>query len=197
MLIDTPYFARIDFMYHGEDDAEKIYIGRSAFMDNFGDMIIYDWRAPISGMYYDFELGNASYDAPIGKIEGDITLKRQFKISKSNIEYVLESNISIGDEILQRELSNTSDQRMKNIVSTIQKEQNRIIRNEKNNTLIIQGVAGSGKTSIALHRVAYFLYKYKCINSCFIVLTHLLYNSCASFLKNLSLHLLANLNFLS
>lgn len=161
MLIDSPYFARIDFMYCGEDDVEKIYIGRSAFMDNLGDMIIYDWRAPISGMYYDFELGNASYDAPIGKIEGNITLKRQFKISKGNIEYVLESDISIGDEILQRELSNTSDQKMKNIVSTIQKEQNRIIRNEKNNTLIIQGVAGSGKTSIALHRVAYFLYKYR------------------------------------
>lgn len=161
MLIDTPYFARIDFMYHGDDEVEKIYIGRSAFMDNLGEMIIYDWRAPISGMYYDFELGNASYDAPIGKIDGNITLKRQFKILKSNIEYVLESNISIGDEILQKELSNTSDQKMKNIVSTIQKEQNRIIRNEKNNTLIIQGVAGSGKTSIALHRVAYFLYKYR------------------------------------
>lgn len=160
-LIDNPYFARIDFMYRGEDDVEKIYIGRNTFMDNLGDMIIYDWRAPISSMYYDFELGNASYDAPMGKIEGDITLKRQFKISKSNIEYVLESNISIGDEILQRELSKTSDQKMKNIVSTIQKEQNRIIRNEKNNTLIIQGVAGSGKTSIALHRVAYFLYKYR------------------------------------
>ena len=86
MLIDTPYFARIDFMYRGEDDVEKIYIGRSAFMDNLGDMIIYDWRAPISGMYYDFELGNASYDAPIGKIEGNITLKRQFMISKSKIE---------------------------------------------------------------------------------------------------------------
>lgn len=160
-LIDNPYFARIDFMYRGEDDIEKIYIGRSTFMDKLGDMIIYDWRAPISSMYYDFELGNASYDAPIGKIEGDITLKRQFKISKSNIEYVLESNISIGDEILQRELSKTSDQKMKNIVYTIQKEQNRIIRNEKNDTLIIQGVAGSGKTSIALHRVAYFLYKYR------------------------------------
>lgn len=160
-LIDNPYFARIDFMYRGEDDVEKIYIGRNTFMDNLGDMIIYDWRAPISSMYYDFELGNASYDAPMGKIEGDITLKRQFKISKSNIEYVLESNLSIGDEILQRELSKTSDQKMKNIVSTIQKEQNRIIRNEKNNTLIIQGVAGSGKTSIALHRVAYFLYKYR------------------------------------
>ena len=160
-LINTPYFARIDFRYDDEDEIEKIYIGRNAFIDKFGDMLIYDWRAPVSSMYYDFELGNASYDAPLGKVEGEITLKRQFKITKSKMDYVLESALSIGDEVLQRELSNTSDQRMKNIVATIQKEQNRIIRNEKTDTLIIQGVAGSGKTSIALHRVAYFLYKYR------------------------------------
>ena len=160
-LINTPYFARIDFRYDDEDEIEKIYIGRNAFIDDFGDMLIYDWRAPISSMYYDFELGNASYDAPLGKVEGEIILKRQFKITKSKMDYVLESALSIGDEVLQRELSNTSDQRMKNIVATIQKEQNRIIRNEKTDTLIIQGVAGSGKTSIALHRVAYFLYKYR------------------------------------
>ena len=160
-LINTPYFARIDFRYDDEDEIEKIYIGRNAFIDKFGNMLIYDWRAPVSSMYYDFELGNASYDAPLGKVEGEITLKRQFKITKSKMDYVLESALSIGDEVLQRELSNTSDQRMKNIVATIQKEQNRIIRNEKTDTLIIQGVAGSGKTSIALHRVAYFLYKYR------------------------------------
>ena len=160
-LINTPYFARIDFRYDDEDEIEKIYIGRNAFIDNFGDMLIYDWRAPVSSMYYDFELGKASYDAPLGKVEGEITLKRQFKITKSKMDYVLESALSIGDEVLQRELSNTSDQRMKNIVATIQKEQNRIIRNERMDTLIIQGVAGSGKTSIALHRVAYFLYKYR------------------------------------
>lgn len=160
-LINTPYFARIDFRYNDEDEIEKIYIGRNAFIDNFGDMLIYDWRAPVSSMYYDFELGNASYDATLGKVEGEILLKRQFKITKSKMDYVIESALSIGDEVLQRELSNTSDQRMKNIVATIQKEQNRIIRNERTDTLIIQGVAGSGKTSIALHRVAYFLYKYR------------------------------------
>ena len=160
-LINTPYFARIDFRYNDEDEIEKIYIGRNAFIDNFGDMLIYDWRAPVSSMYYDFELVNASYDAPLGKVEGEILLKRQFKITKSKMDYVIESALSIGDEVLQRELSNTSDQRMKNIVATIQKEQNRIIRNERTDTLIIQGVAGSGKTSIALHRVAYFLYKYR------------------------------------
>lgn len=160
-LIESPYFARIDFLYEGEEESEKVYIGRNSFLDEYGNMIIYDWRAPISSMYYDFELGNANYEAPAGKIYGEITKKRQFKISKSNMEYVLESSLNINDEILQRELSYESDQKMKNIVSTIQKEQNEIIRNENKDTLIIQGVAGSGKTSIALHRVAYFLYKYR------------------------------------
>ncbi|MCC3865154.1 hypothetical protein K0040_12815 [Terrisporobacter petrolearius] len=160
-LIESPYFARIDFLYEGEGESEKIYIGRNSFLDEHGDMIIYDWRAPISSMYYDFELGNANYEAPAGNIHGEITKKRQFKISKSNMEYVLESSLSINDEILQRGLSYGSDQKMKNIVATIQKEQNEIIRNEDKDTLIIQGVAGSGKTSIALHRVAYFLYKYR------------------------------------
>lgn len=160
-LIESPYFARIDFLYEGEEEIEKIYIGRNSFLDEYGDMIIYDWRAPISSMYYDFEIGEASYEAPAGNIHGEITKKRQFKISKSNMEYILESSLSINDEILQRELSYGSDQKMKNIVATIQKEQNEIIRNENKDTLIIQGVAGSGKTSIALHRVAYFLYKYR------------------------------------
>lgn len=160
-LIDSPYFARIDFMLEGEEEAEQFYIGRFSFIDSEDNMLIYDWRAPISSMYYDFELGGAFYEAPIGVIEGELTQKRQFKIKNSNMEYALESSISIGDEVLQRELSHTSDQRMKNIVATIQKEQNKIIRNEKAEVLVIQGAAGSGKTSIALHRAAFFLYKYK------------------------------------
>lgn len=160
-LIDSPYFARIDFRLGGEEEAEAFYIGRFTFVDADGDMLIYDWRAPISGMFYDYEQGPASYEAPAGLVEGDLTLKRQFKIRNGVMEYALESSISINDEILQKELSNTSDQRMKNIVATIQKEQNRIIRNEEAEVLVIQGVAGSGKTSIALHRVAFLLYKYK------------------------------------
>ncbi len=160
-LIDSPYFARIDFRLDDEDEAEPFYIGRFSYVDQKGSMLIYDWRAPISGMYYDFELGPAFYKAPVGVIEGEITLKRQFKIKNSTVEYALESSIGINDEVLQKELSHTSDQKMKNIIATIQKEQNQIIRNEYANVLVIQGVAGSGKTSIALHRVAYFLYKYK------------------------------------
>jgi len=160
-LMDSPYFARIDFKYNDGDEEEPFYIGRFSYVDKNGNMLIYDWRAPIAGMYYDFELGPAFYNAPVGIIEGEITLKRQYKIKNGIMEYALESSISINDEVLQKELSHTSDQRMKNIVATIQKEQNQIIRNENADVLVIQGVAGSGKTSIALHRVAYFLYKYK------------------------------------
>lgn len=160
-LINSPYFARIDFRYDGENDAEQIYIGQFSFTDNNNQILVYDWRAPISSMYYDHELGRASYEAPVGTIEGDIVLKRQFKIKSGQLEYALESSINIGDDILQRELSSTSDEKMKTIIATIQKEQNQIIRNDKASVLIIQGVAGSGKTSIALHRVAYMLYRYK------------------------------------
>lgn len=160
-LLNTPYFARIDFQYDGEDDAEPIYIGQFSFTDNDNQVLVYDWRAPISGMYYDYEVGRASYEAPVGTIEGDIVRKRQFKIKSGRMEYVLESAINIDDDILQRELSSTSDEKMKSIIATIQKEQNQIIRNDKADVLIIQGVAGSGKTSIALHRIAYMLYRYK------------------------------------
>ena len=160
-LINSPYFSRIDFRYNGENDAEQIYIGQFSFTDNNNQILVYDWRAPISSMYYDHELGRASYEAPVGLIEGDIVLKRQYKIKNGQMEYALESSINIDDDVLQRELSSTSDEKMKTIIATIQKEQNQIIRNDKANVLVIQGVAGSGKTSIALHRVAYLLYRYK------------------------------------
>ncbi|WP_044297275.1 HelD family protein [Robinsoniella peoriensis] len=160
-LMDSPYFAKINFLYQGDDEPEQIYIGKYAFTDDRNQMLIFDWRAPISNMYYEYELGKASYEAPIGNIEGEITCRRQFKIRKGEMEYVLESTMNIDDDILQRELSSTSDEKMKNIIATIQKEQNRIIRNEKAEVLIIQGVAGCGKTSIALHRVAYLLYRNK------------------------------------
>lgn len=160
-LVNAPYFARIDFLYDGENAAKQIYIGQFSFTANHSQILVYDWRAPISGMYYDHELGRASYEAPVGNIEGDIVLKRQFKITSGQLEYALESSINIGDDILQRELSSTSDEKMKTIIATIQREQNQIIRNDKANVLVIQGVAGSGKTSIALHRVAYLLYRYK------------------------------------
>ena len=160
-LIDSPYFARIDFLLDGDKEADQLYVGRFSYMDDDDNMLIYDWRAPICSMYYDFELGPAFYEAPAGSINGELTLKRQFKIKNSSMVYALESSISINDEVLQRELSHTSDLRMKNIVATIQKEQNKIIRNESAEVLVIQGAAGSGKTSIALHRAAFLLYKYR------------------------------------
>lgn len=157
---DSPYFARIDFRLKDVDDEYKYYIGRFAF-DYEDELLILDWRSPIASMFYDYEIGVARYDAPIGWVDGEITRKRQFKIKNGKLEYALESSINIQDDILQKELSHTSDEKMKSIISTIQKEQNQIIRNDKADTLIIQGVAGSGKTSIALHRIAFLLYRFK------------------------------------
>jgi DNA helicase-2/ATP-dependent DNA helicase PcrA len=159
-LKDSPYFCRIDFREEGCEETEKHYIGRFTFRYS-KEILIFDWRAPIAAMFYDYELGSAGFDAPLGRIEGELTRKRQFKIKDGRMEYALESSVSIQDEVLLQELSHTSDDKMKSIIMTLQKEQNRIIRNEKAKTLIIQGVAGSGKTSIALHRIAYFLYRFK------------------------------------
>ena len=161
--IDSPYFGRIDFIADDTGDTDKVYVGVS-HISNEQDMLkpfVCDWRAPICSMYYDYEKGRAKYTAPLGEIEGDITVKRQYKIKNAALEYLFESDLTIGDDILQQTLSQNVDNKMKNIVATIQKEQNKIIRGELGQTLIVQGVAGSGKTSIALHRVAFLLYKYK------------------------------------
>lgn len=161
-LIESPYFGRIDFTKATENQEKIFYIGMHTFKDpTTADNIIFDWRAPLSSMFYDFETGPSYYVAPIGKIEGNMTLKRQYRIRSSEMEYMIESSLNIGDEVLQKELSRNSDDKMKNIVATIQREQNAIIRNEEAKVLIIQGAAGSGKTSIALHRVAFLLYRYK------------------------------------
>lgn len=162
-ILDIPYFGRIDFTENGKEDKTlPIYIGVHSFYDsNSKASLIYDWRAPISGMFYDDEWGEASYISPAGKIEGNISLKRQYRIRKGCMEFMIESSLTVLDDILQKELSSNTDDKMKNIVATIQREQNRIIRNEDASVLIIQGVAGSGKTSIALHRIAYLLYAMK------------------------------------
>lgn len=162
-MLDIPYFGRIDFKERKEKHVViPIYIGIHTFYDSRTKMnLIYDWRAPISGMFYDFELGEAAYSSPAGRVEGGITLKRQYRIREGKMEYMLESSLTVHDDILQKELSSNADDKMKNIVTTIQREQNRIIRNEDARVLIIQGVAGSGKTSIALHRIAYLLYTLK------------------------------------
>jgi len=160
-LIKSPYFGRIDFAKSKEEEL-TLYIGIHGFVDSVTSRhIIFDWRAPVSSMFYDFETGPAFYVAPAGKIEGMLNLKRQYRIRQGHMEYMIESSLNIDDEILQKELSQNSDDKMKNIVATIQREQNAIIRNEAAKVLIIQGAAGSGKTSIALHRVAFLLYRYK------------------------------------
>jgi len=160
-LLDSPYFGRIDCTGEESDGAQPIYIGVHSFADGDQQQVIHDWRAPISSMFYDFELGDAHYEAPSGKIESHISLKRQFRIEKRQFRFMLESSLNIQDDILQEELSRASDNKLKTIVATIQRDQNTIIRNDHAHTLVIQGAAGSGKTSIALHRIAYLLYKHK------------------------------------
>ncbi|MCC0671987.1 UvrD-helicase domain-containing protein [Clostridioides sp. ES-S-0145-01] len=160
-MIESPYFGRIDFTEDNEVDTQKCYIGLSNLIDDDYDFLVYDWRAPISSMFYDYEIGQASYDCPEGLISGEITKKRQYKIKDRKIEYMFDSNLNIDDDVLQELLGKNSDEKMKTIVTTIQREQNQVIRNEDYKNLIVQGAAGSGKTSIALHRIAYLLYRHK------------------------------------
>ncbi len=156
---DSPFFGRVDFVFEDEEEAETFYIGIGNFSEKIGSVpLIYDWRAPVSGLFYDFDKGPASYEAPAGRIEGEIASKWQYKIRNGKMVYGFESDMMIDDEILKQELGSNGDVQLKNIVRTIQKEQNAIIRNTKDKILVIQGVAGSGKTSIALHRIAYLLY---------------------------------------
>ncbi|WP_338452247.1 RNA polymerase recycling motor HelD [Niallia oryzisoli] len=160
-LKDSPYFGRIDFKEDGEAE-EHIYIGIASFMDrNEEQFLIYDWRAPISSLYYDFPPGSASYETPEGTITGEMTLKRQYIIRNGQMISMFDTGITIGDEMLQEVLGANASTQMKSIVATIQREQNQIIRNEKSKLLVVQGVAGSGKTSAALQRVAYLLYRYR------------------------------------
>lgn len=158
-LLDSPYFARVDFRAAGGPPS-KCYIGRFSFSWE-DELLVCDWRSPVASLFYDWEAGPAGYDAPTGHVDGELIRKRQFKIKDGIMEYALESASNIQDDVLQRELSHASDEKMKSIIATIQKEQNQVIRNEKSETLLIQGVAGSGKTSIALHRLAYMLYRFK------------------------------------
>jgi DNA helicase II / ATP-dependent DNA helicase PcrA len=158
----SPYFGRIDFLENGEKHADQIYLGIASFMDEEDEnFLIYDWRAPISSIYYDYSPGPARYKTLDGLIEGEMQLKRQFIIRGSKINAMFETGVTIGDEMLQEVLGNNASSQMKSIVATIQAEQNQIIRNERSNLLIVQGVAGSGKTSAALQRVAYLLYRYR------------------------------------
>lgn len=161
-LKDSPYFARVDFRENGEETTKKVYLGVTSLMDEKEEtFLIYDWRAPISSMYYDYSPGPAQYETIEGTIQGEMELKRQFITNDGQIKTMFDTGITIGDELLKEVLGNNASTQMKSIVATIQKEQNQIIRNVKSKYLVIQGVAGSGKTSVALQRVAYLLYRYQ------------------------------------
>ena len=156
---DSPFFGRVDFRYDGDEEAETFYIGIGNLSESAGSLpLVYDWRAPVSGLFYDYDKGSASYEAPSGIFEGEVTSKWQYKIRKGKMLYEFESDVKIDDEILGAELGSNGEVQLKNIVRTIQKEQNEIIRNTKDKIMVIQGAAGSGKTSVALHRIAYLLY---------------------------------------
>lgn len=159
---NNPYFGAITFK--SGDNSDKIYIGITHVEDD-EKYYVHDWRAPISSMFYDYGVGNAEYESPSGKISGEITNKRQFKIEQGNLIRVFDNSINIDDDMLQEVLSTSSNEKMKNIVNTIQQEQNLIIRNTEDRNLIVQGIAGSGKTSVALHRIAFLLYKIENLKS--------------------------------
>ena len=159
-MIKSPYFARIDFKFDDEDEFEKIYIGRSSLRKNsYQEMYVYDWRSPIASIFYRFMTGEAFYDAPCGRVTGELNLKRQYEIKNGKLEYFFDSDVQIVDEFLRQLLSQNTTAKMKAIVETIQHEQDVVIRDMENDLLMVQGVAGSGKTSIALHRAAYLMYQ--------------------------------------
>lgn len=159
---EVPYFGRIDVLEEGTPSADRIYIGVSTLMDASGEnFLIYDWRAPISSVYYDYGPGAIEYTTPGGVIQGLLEKKWQYIIRGGMIESMFDTSLTIGDEILQQVLGKGTDKHLNSIVATIQQEQNRIIRHDHGRLLIVQGVAGSGKTSAALQRIAYLLYKYR------------------------------------
>lgn len=159
-IIKSPYFARIDFKFEEEEAFEKIYIGRSSLKEETShEMYVYDWRSPIASVFYRFLTGKVFYDAPAGRITGEVNLKRQYEINDGKLEYFFDADVQIVDEFLRQLLSQNTSTKMKAIVETIQREQDLVIRDMENDLMMVQGVAGSGKTSIALHRAAYLMYQ--------------------------------------
>ena len=156
-MLLSPYFARIDFQFPTKDEPQKIYIGRSTLKQG-RQIMVFDWRAPVSSVFYRFGLGEAFYEAPVGKVSGTVSLKRQYEIKEGELKYFFDADIEILDQYLRQMLSQNTTPQMKSIVETIQREQDIVIRDLSHDLLIVQGAAGSGKTSIALHRVGYLMY---------------------------------------
>lgn len=155
---NKPYFGSIRFKEDGNEEEDNIYIGITHVEDKL-DYYVHDWRSPICSMFYDYETGPASYKAPSGIIKGNITKKRQYIIEDAELKHIFDNNLNISDSLLQEVLAEESSDKMKNIVNTIQEEQNKVIRNTEDKNLIVEGIAGSGKTSVALHRIAFLLYR--------------------------------------
>lgn len=162
-MLASPYFGRIDFLEEKDTHKtpEAIYIGLGTLINEAHEFLIYDWRAPISSLFYDKEPGKVSYQSPDGAIHGELTLKRQYKIKDAQLQYVHDASVTLGDEVLMDILSQSTHTHMRHIVNSIQQEQNAIIRCDESKHLIVKGPAGSGKTSVALHRIAYLLYRHK------------------------------------
>lgn len=158
-MLDSPYFGRVNFCYEGEAEPEPYYIGIANLAEGrASEPYVFDWRTPVASLFYDYDKGPAQFEAPAGVLRGEITTKKQYKIKHGKLIYALENEMNIDDEILQQALSEHADAKLKNIVTTIQREQNSIIRDTSHRILAVQGCAGSGKTSVALHRIAYLLY---------------------------------------
>ena len=160
--LESPYFARVDFTESGYESSppEKIYIGLFTVQDEDSyETYVYDWRTPIASLFYRYETGPAQFQAPSGVIKGEVSLKRQFEIQDGKLSYFFDSDVNITDGMLREALSHNASPQMRSIVETIQRQQDRIIRDMQNEALFVQGVAGSGKTSVALHRVAFLLYE--------------------------------------
>ncbi len=159
---DSPYFGRIDFRPQGSTDPDSIYIGIASLHEEpSGDIVVHDWRAPICSLFYDSEVGPAQFRLPSSQVQGDVLLKRQYKIEKGQLQFMFDTSLKIDDEFLQELLGRNVDEKMRNIVTSIQREQNKVIRDESHQVLVVEGPAGSGKTAVALHRAAYLLYRYK------------------------------------
>ena len=161
---NKPYFASI--VYKDDDGSiQNIYMSLTYLKDDNKNNILYDWRSPICSLFYDYETGPCEYKAPGGTFHGELKRKRQYKIENNKLLGVFDNSLNIDDEVLQEVLATESSEKMKNVVNTIQQEQNKVIRNLEDNNLIVQGIAGSGKTTVALHRIAFLLYQLERLNS--------------------------------
>lgn len=160
-MLKNPFFARIDFREDGQDAPEKIVIGLYTLKNPEGEIMVHDWRAPVCSLYYDATPGEASFESPGGTIAGTLTLKRQYVMENGRLKYFVNTEYSIDDGMLLDILSSATSAHMRQIVSTIQSEQNAAIRHEKAHVLSVTGGAGSGKTSVAMHRAAYLMYRHR------------------------------------